>query len=106
MYVKGTDVASETCYNYDCGTTDISCPPKGLPVCPGGVNDCGPMPAYPDENYYMHKVPYKDKVDYHVETTTTTPLNFAMYLALPQKKRAHALLAVESRGRKTIKPAT
>jgi hypothetical protein len=46
------------CYNYDCGTTDISCPPKGLPVCPGGVNDCGPMPAYPDEDYYMHKVPY------------------------------------------------
>ena len=56
MYVKGTDVSSKTCYNYDCGTTDISCPPEGLPVCPGGVNNCDSVPGYPDKTYYMHKV--------------------------------------------------
>lgn len=55
MDVYGTDVKNQQCYNYDCGNTEINCPPKGLPSCPGGANNCGVIPGT-DVKYQMQKV--------------------------------------------------
>jgi hypothetical protein len=55
MSVVGTSVSKEDCYNYNCGDTQISCPPDDLPECPGGVNSCGDVPGTTSK-YQMHKV--------------------------------------------------
>ena len=54
MNVPGTDVKSQDCYNYLCEDTQISCPPAGLPSCPGGADNCGNVPGT-DTKYQMHK---------------------------------------------------
>ena len=48
------DFASQQCYNYVCEDTQIYCPPRGLPSCPGGANNCD-TPAGEDKMYQMHK---------------------------------------------------
>ena len=55
MEVYGTQVGNKQCYNYHCGDTQISCPPKGMPVCPGGVNHCDKVPGT-NKPYQMQKV--------------------------------------------------
>ena len=48
------DFASQQCYNYVCEDTQIYCPPRGLPSCPGGADNCS-TPAGEDKKYQMHK---------------------------------------------------
>ena len=35
MHVPGSDVSSQECWNFFCDQTDLNCPPKGQPQCPG-----------------------------------------------------------------------
>jgi hypothetical protein len=60
MAVTGTDVGSQDCFNYNCKNTNIQCPPKGLPVCPGGANSC-------DEIIQEDDFPPQDGYEYHMQ---------------------------------------
>ena len=55
MDVPFTNVKDKLCNNYVCETTDISCPPYGLPECPGGANSCDDVPGT-EYDYRSHKV--------------------------------------------------
>jgi hypothetical protein len=47
------DFADQVCVNYKCADTEVSCPPKDQPECPGGVNSCD-IPEGQDKPYQMH----------------------------------------------------
>jgi hypothetical protein len=47
--------SNQECTNFECGSADVSCPPAGLPVCPGGANNCGFVTGS-DYSYIMQKV--------------------------------------------------
>jgi hypothetical protein len=48
------DFAEQVCVNYKCADTEVSCPPKGKPECPGGVNSCD-IPEGQEKPYQMHR---------------------------------------------------
>jgi len=48
------DFAEQVCINYKCVDTEVSCPPKDKPECPGGVNSCD-VPEGQKKPYQMHR---------------------------------------------------